>query len=39
MGIHGLTKLLSDETPGAIKEQELKNLNGFEAARLFSDFC
>lgn len=28
MGIHGLTKLLSDETPGAIKEQELKNLTG-----------
>jgi flap endonuclease-1 len=28
MGIQGLTKLLSDETPGAIKEQELKNLTG-----------
>lgn len=32
MGIHGLTKLLSDETPGAIKEQELKNLTGRKVA-------
>ena len=32
MGIHGLTKLLSDECPGCIKEQELKNLTGRKVA-------
>jgi hypothetical protein len=32
MGIHGLMKLLSDECPGAIKEQELSNLTGRKIA-------
>jgi flap endonuclease-1 len=32
MGIHGLMKLLSDECPGAIREQELNNLTGRKIA-------
>ena len=32
MGINGLMKLLSDECPGAIREQELKNLTGRKVA-------
>lgn len=32
MGIHGLMKLLSEECPGAIKEQELDNFTGRKVA-------
>lgn len=28
MGIHGLAKLIADQAPGAIKEQEIKNYFG-----------
>lgn len=28
MGIHGLAKLIADQAPGAIKEQEFKNYFG-----------
>eukprot|EP01040_Poterioochromonas_malhamensis_P001312 gene1312-1389_t len=32
MGIHGLMKLISEECPGAIKEQELENFTGRKVA-------
>ena len=32
MGIHGLMKLINEEAPGAIKEQELENLTGRKIA-------
>ena len=32
MGIHGLMKLLTEECPGAIKEQEMENFNGRKVA-------
>ncbi len=28
MGIHGLAKLIADQAPGAIKEQDIKNYFG-----------
>lgn len=28
MGIHGLAKLIADQSPGAIKEQDIKNYFG-----------
>lgn len=28
MGIHGLAKLIADQAPGAIKEQDIKNFFG-----------
>ncbi|KAF3836072.1 hypothetical protein F7725_028630 [Dissostichus mawsoni] len=32
MGIHGLTKLIADQAPGAIKEQDIKNYFGRKIA-------
>jgi flap endonuclease-1 len=32
MGIKGLTGLISDEAPAAIKEQDIKNLHGRRVA-------
>lgn len=41
MGIHGLTKLIADQAPGAIKEQDIKNYFGkcYRSLSLLIDDC
>lgn len=35
MGIHGLAKLIADQAPGAIKEQDIKNYFGNNCRSFF----
>lgn len=37
MGIHGLAKLIADQAPGAIKEQDIKNYFGNCYTSLFQN--
>lgn len=39
MGIHGLAKLIADQAPGAIKEQDIKNYFGHHYSCRLAIYC